>query len=293
MWRDQLKNLKRTLRYYLLRSLIDAMTRLPASSVPKLKRLLLKVFPIFFARQLQRASELLPSEFARQKTQILKKLTENQIMTLLEVFFYEKLVEHHKKFIRVTGQEHLEAAARKGRGMIVLSAHFGNWEVMGYELRKMGLPLHVLARPQAVNQMTEFMNSFREKRGVKVIMEKSISESLKLLAQGKTVGLLSDLNAREWGYQVDFFGRNASFYSSPVILSVRSGAPLIPSFTERQADGSLLLRFEAPITWEKGESMRQRVQKYVRRYEEAFRRRPDHWCWFHERYEFAALGRTD
>ena len=193
----------------------------------------------------------------------------------------------------MVGREHLEEATRKGKGIIILSAHFGNWEVMGYELRKMGLPLHVLARPQAVNQMTEFMNSFRERRGVKVIMEKSITESLKLLHQGKTVGMLSDLNAREWGYQVEFFGRNASFYSSPVILSVRSGAPLIPSFTERQRDGSLLLRFEAPITWEKGESMRQRVQKYVRRYEEAFRRRPDHWCWFHERYEHAALGRTD
>ncbi len=293
MWRDRLKKLKRTVRYHLLRSLIDAMMRLPASSVPKLKRLLLKVFPLFFARQLRRAAELLPAEFAADKPRILKKLTENQVLTLLEVFFYEKLTAHRKDFIKITGREHLKAAVEKGRGMIILSAHFGNWEVMGYELCKMGLPLHVLARPQAVNQMTEFMNSFREKRGVKVIMEKSISESLKLLAQGKTVGMLSDLNAREWGYQVEFFGRNASFYSSPVILSVRSGAPLIPSFTERQPDGSLLLRFEAPITWEKGETMRERVQKYVRRYEEAFRRRPDHWCWFHERYEFAALGRTD
>ncbi len=292
MLRDKLKNLKRTFRYYLLRALVNAMTRLPATAVPKLKRLFLKVFPLLFAKELQRADELLPAEFSRQKQKILRLMTENQIQTILEVFFYEKLVEHNPDFIKVSGKEHLDEAAKRGKGMIILSAHFGNWEIMGYELRKMGLPLHVLARPQAVNQMTEFMNSFRERRGVKVIMEKSISESLKLLAQGKTVGMLSDLNAREWGYQVNFFGRNASFYSSPVILSVRSGAPLIPSFTERQADGSLLLRFEEPILWEKGESMRQRVQKYVSRYEQAFRRRPDHWCWFHPRYEFASLGRN-
>jgi len=293
MLRDQLKTLKRTARYHLLSTLVKMMTRLPATAVPKLRRLLMKVFPLVFAQQLRRADELLPAEFAECKDEILRRMIENQAQTILEVFFYEKLVDHNPGFIKVVGREHLEEATRKGKGIIILSAHFGNWEVMGYELRKMGLPLHVLARPQAVNQMTEFMNSFRERRGVKVIMEKSITESLKLLHQGKTVGMLSDLNAREWGYQVEFFGRNASFYSSPVILSVRSGAPLIPSFTERQRDGSLLLRFEAPITWEKGESMRQRVQKYVRRYEEAFRRRPDHWCWFHERYEHAALGRTD
>ncbi|MDD3146837.1 MAG: lysophospholipid acyltransferase family protein [Candidatus Riflebacteria bacterium] len=292
MLRDKLKNFKRTIRYYLLRNLVAAMTRLPATAVPKLKRLFMKVFPMLFAKELRRAEELLPPEFNSQKQQILKMMTENQVQTILEVFFYEKLLQHNPEFIKVSGREYLEEAQKKGKGMIILSAHFGNWEVMGYELRKMGLPLHVLARPQAVNQMTEFMNGFRERRGVKVIMEKSISESLKLLAQGKTVGMLSDLNAREWGYQVEFFGRNASFYSSPVILSVRSGAPLIPSFTERQADGSLLLRFEKPITWEKGETMRQRVQKYVRRYEQAFRRRPDHWCWFHPRYEFASLGRT-
>ena len=211
MLRDQLKTMKLTARYHLLSTLVKIMTRLPATAVPKLRRLLMKVFPLVFARQLRRADELLPAEFAGRKDEILRRMVENQAQTILEVFFYEKLVEHNPDFIKVVGREHLEEATRKGKGIIILSAHFGNWEVMGYELRKMGLPLHVLARPQAVNQMTEFMNSFRERRGVKVIMEKSITESLKLLHQGKTVGMLSDLNAREWGYQVEFFGRNASF----------------------------------------------------------------------------------
>ncbi len=289
---DKLKNLKRTLRYYLLRFLVHIITSYPSTAVPKFRRLMMKVFPLFFARELQRADELLPAEFNDRKALILRQMVENQVQTILEVFFYEKLVAQNPGFIKIVGREHLDAAIKKGKGLIILSAHFGNWEVMGYELCRIGLPMHVLARPQAVNQMTDFLNGFRQSRGVHVIMENSINESMRLLGQGKAVGLLADLNAREWGYQVEFFGRNASFYSSPVILSVRSGAPLIPSFTERQADGTLLLRFEAPLTWEKGESMRQRVQKYARRYEEGFRRRPDHWCWFHERYSFATLGRT-
>lgn len=290
---DHFKQLKRTLRFYLIKALVARMTRLPATAVPKIRRLLLKVFPLFFARQINRAAELLPEEFSDRRDEIIAGMAHNQVTALLEVFFYEKLLAHDPEFITVIGKEHLEAAAAKNKGFIILSAHFGSWEIMGYTLSRMGYPLHVMARPQAVDQMTEFMNSFRESRNVKVIMHNAMPECLKLLNKGKIVGLLSDLNAREWGYQVNFFGRNASFYSAPVILSVRSGAPLIPSFTERQKNGRLILRFEEPIIWEKGESMRQRIQKYVNRYEDAFRRRPDQWCWFHERYEFASLGRTE
>lgn len=290
---DHVKQLKRTLRFYLIKALVANMTRLPATAVPKIRRLLLKIFPLFFARQINRATELLPEEFSDRRDEIIAGMAHNQVTSLLEVFFYEKLLAHDPEFITIIGQEHLEAAVAKSKGFIILSAHFGSWEIMGYTLSRMGYPLHVMARPQAVDQMTEFMNSFRESRNVKVIMHNAMPECLKLLSKGKIVGLLSDLNAREWGYQVNFFGRNASFYSAPVILSVRSGAPLIPSFTERQKNGRLILRFEQPIIWEKGETMRQRIQKYVNRYEDAFRRRPDQWCWFHERYEFASLGRTE
>lgn len=186
--------------------------------MPKLKRLLLKVFPVFFSRQLEKARELLPTEFAGERDSIIKAMAENQITTLLEVLFYEKLIAHDPEIIKVMGKENLEEAVKNGKGMIILSAHFGNWEVMGYTLTRMGFPLHVMARPQAVDQMTEFMNSFRERRNVKVIMHNAMPECLKLLGQGKTVGLLSDLNAREWGYQVSFFGRNASFTAPRLFL---------------------------------------------------------------------------
>lgn len=293
MNRDQFKQLKRTLRFFAIKALVGRISRLPATAVPKLKRLLLKVFPLFFAREIERARELLPVEFAARRDEIISAMADNQVATILEILFYEKLLQHDPQFISVVGKEHLDQALAGNKGLIILSAHFGNWEVMSYTLARMGIPLNVMARPQAVDQMTEFMNSFREKRNVKVIMHNAMPECLKLLGQGKPVGLLSDLNAREWGYQVTFFGRNASFYSAPVILSVRSGAPLIPAFTERQKNGRLILRFEEPVQWIKGESMQERVQKYVKRYEAAFRRRPDQWCWFHERYEFASLGRTN
>lgn len=292
MIREKFKQFKRTLRFYAIKSLIEQIAKLPATAVPRLTRLLFKASPLFFSKEIERARELLPPEFAEQRTKIIAGIAKNQIATLLEVIFYEKLLAQDPDFITVVGKEHIDAALANKKGMIVLSGHFGNWEIIGYTMAKMGIRLNVMARPQAVDQMTRLMNSFRERRQVRVIMSNALPECLKLLSNGRSVGLLSDLNAREWGYQVNFFGRNASFYSAPVILSVRSGAPLIPAFTERQTNGRLVLRFEKPLKWEKGESMRERVQKYVNRYEDAFRRNPDHWCWFHERYKYADLGRS-
>ncbi len=292
-FKDKLKNLKRKIRFFLIKTLVDLMRTRPASDVPKIKRLLLKIFPIVFRKQLRDASRLLPGEFAPNKEKILRQMTHNQVSTILEVFFYEKLINYHDDFIEVIGEQNLKDAYEKHGSFIILSAHFGNWEVMAYTLVKMGYKMNVIARPQAVNQMTEFMNSFRKDRGVNVIMKNNIIESIKALKRGEIAGIVSDLNAREWGYQVDFFGKKASFYSAPVILSVRGKSPLIPSFAERKPNGKLLLRFEKPIIWEKGEKIRDRVQKYVRSYEKAFRRRPDLWCWFHERYQHAELGRTE
>ncbi len=290
---DHGKTLRRWARYHLVAWLVGYIERQPVTALPRLRRLLLRVFPLVFAAQARRAAELLPAEFAPRRAAILRGMTVNQVMNLLEIFFYEKLLAARPDLVDIEGREHLDRARQSGRGLIVLAAHFGNWELQAYTLVRLGLPLHVIARPQALDQMTTFMNGFRERRGVRVLMANNLSESLRLLAQGEAVGIVSDLDAKEHGFRVPFFGRPASFYPTPVILSVRGRAPLLPMFMERRPDGSHLLRIEPPLTWERGESMTARVRRYVERYEAAFRRRPDLWVWFHERYAHAHLARDE
>lgn len=292
-WRDRAKTFRRWVRYHLLAGLIRLIERQPLTALPRLRRLLLKVFPLVFAAQTRRAAELLPAEFAPRREAILRGMTVNQVMNLLEIFFYEKLLAARPDLVQIEGGEHLERARQAGRGLIVLAAHFGNWELQAYTLVRLGLPLHVIARPQALDQMTAFMNSFRERRGVRVLMANNLTESLRLLGQGAAIGIVSDLDAKEHGFLVPFFGRPASFYPTPVILSVRGRAPLLPMFMERQPDGSHRLRIEPPLVWERGESMTARIRRYVERYEAAFRRRPDLWVWFHERYAHAHLARVE
>eukprot|EP01156_Anaeramoeba_ignava_P002288 Anaeramoba_ignava/a218003_25.p2 GENE.a218003_25~~a218003_25.p2 ORF type:complete len:295 (+),score=2.86 a218003_25:165-1049(+) len=291
--KDKIKQFKRWLRFYLIRFVVFLITRYPASKLPKIKQLLKKAFHLFFKKEKVKAMALLPKEFEPRKHEILDKMMDNQILTLLEVFFYEKLIKSNPNYIKVEGLEILEETYKKHGRFIILTAHFGSWELMGYTLAKLGYNMNAIAREQADNQMTKFMNSFRENRNVKVIMKNNIIESIKKLKKGEIVGLLSDLNAREWGYQTTFFGKKASFYNAPVILSMRAKAPLIPSFVERQKDGTQLIRFEKPIEWKKGTKMSEKIRQYVERYESEFRRRPDLWCWFHPRYDHAELGRVD
>ncbi len=292
-FRDRLKTAKRNLRYFLIYSIFFAISMQPVRRIPRIKRLLLNLIPVFFRKEMGRAKELLPPEFHCRADEIISGMAENQVSTLLEVFFYEKILVEFPDFVTMEGQEIFARARNEGRGIIILTGHFGNWELIAYSISRLGFTLHAVARPQAVNSMTEFMNGFREARGVKVLMDGNLRESLRLLRKGKIVGIVSDLNARERGYQVDFFGRKASFYPTPVILAERSGAYLIPTFIEREGPLKHKIRFETPLSWNPDETMCQRIKHYVGRFEEAFRRRPDQWVWFHERYSHVELGRTD
>ncbi|MBI3038748.1 lysophospholipid acyltransferase family protein [bacterium] len=262
-------------------------------ALKRLRRFFSPIFSKIFRHELKRARELLPEEFSPRKDEVIKGMAENQISNLLEIFLYEKIMRVQPSFVEILGIEHLKNAVSMNRGVIILSAHFGNWELIAYTLVKLGFPIYAIVRPQAVNRMTEFMNSFRERRGVKVLMAENLKLSLKILRGGGLVGIVSDLNAREWGYQASFFGRKASFYPTPVILSERSRAPVIPAFIERQRSGVQIVRFEPPILWKSDGTMVEKIQQYVSRYENAIRKRPDHWVWFHERYVHAELGRSE
>jgi len=291
MIKEKLKTLRRTLRYYLIRLLLGSMRRIPISKIPKLKLLLIKAVKTFGAEELNKAYELLPDEFSDRKDSIIHGMIENIALNVLEIIYYDKLIKINPDFCKFENWEIVENIKKQGKTPFLLVGHFCDWEVLGYELVKAGLDLTVIARPNNLQKMTDYINSLRQNHKLRVVMNNNIFEAIRLLHNNMPVAILSDLNAREWGYQVDFFGRNASFYSAPVIISIRSGMPLIPVFPERQPNGNIIFKVKKPIVWEKGETMRQRVQKYAKVYEEEYRKRPDLWFWFHDRYSFAEKGK--
>ncbi len=289
--KERLKIIRRTIRYYLIRLLIGGIQLLPITRIPKLKLLLIKAIKTFGKKEINKAYELLPAEFADRKDEIIHGMIENVALNFIEIIFYDKLIKANPDFCKFENLEIIDNIKKQGKTPLVLLGHFCNWEVLGYEFIKAGLDMTVIARPNNNQKMTEFINHFREKHNLKVVMKNNILTAIKLLHNNKPVTILCDLNAREWGYQVEFFGRNASFYSAPVIISVRSGMPIVPIFPERQPNGNIIFKVKKPIVWEKGESMRDRVQKYAKVYETEYRKHPEFCFWFHDRYSFAEMGK--
>lgn len=292
MMKERLKTLRRTIRYYLIMFLISVIRLLPLSKLKKLKLLLIKAIKTFGKKEIEKAYELLPKEFVGREDEIIHGMIENVALNIVEIIFYDKIKEANPNFCKFENLEVIEKIKKEGKTPLLLVGHFCDWEIMGYEFINVGLDITVIARPNNLQKMTDYINGLRAKHSMKVVMHNNIFEAIKLLHQGKPVVILSDLNAREWGYQVEFFGRNASFYSAPVIISMRSGMPLVPIFPERQKNGNIIFKVQKPIVWEKGESMRDKIQKYAKVYEEEYRKHPEFWFWFHDRYIFAEKGKT-
>ncbi|MBF0406561.1 MAG: lysophospholipid acyltransferase family protein [Candidatus Riflebacteria bacterium] len=284
------KYYKRLIRYKFIKLLISALQSVD-TPLNRQAALLMKIMPFIYHREIIRGRELLPDLFSDRADQIVSGMIKNQVLNLLECIHYERLVEKDRDFVTITGTQFIEDALRNGTGGMILSAHFGNWELIAYKLAELGYDMNAIARPQAIDQMTSLMNEFREKRGVKVLMQDNLAGSLKLLKQNKLIGIVADLNARERGFQVDFFGKKASFYISPVLLGIRSKAPLFPTFIQRMPDGKHVIEVQKPIFFFQNENRRDQVQTYVDRYVDIFKKRPDHWVWFHERYQHAELGK--
>lgn len=135
---------------------------------------------------------------------------------------------------RLIGREILEEAAEAGRGILLVTAHFGNWELAGASITARGFPLDVVAARQRNLLFDRRVNLSRERLGMRVIPRGEARQGvLESLRAGRFVGILGDQDARRAGIFVDFFGRPAATARGPALLALRAGAPFATTFCIR------------------------------------------------------------
>jgi KDO2-lipid IV(A) lauroyltransferase len=214
--------------------------------------------------------------------------------THLEYFALPRLREKGiLESIEVEGREHLEAAQERGKGIILLMSHFGNWELVGLMGMHLGLDVHLLVGDLSNSRVDEQINEMRERLGLKILRRgMALRSTLKLLRENKTVLFPGDQEARYHGITVPMFGRRTLTHPGAAHFALKTGAAILMGFPIR--DGSRFrFRFLPPILPE-GEATKEAVIKWTAVHtaalESMVREFPEQWFWLHRRWKAAPKG---
>jgi KDO2-lipid IV(A) lauroyltransferase len=189
------------------------------------------------------------------------------------------------------GWEHLDKALSKGKGVIGISAHFGNWDLAGALIGSQGFPVYAVTDTFKPKKMDDLLNGVRERYGVKLIKLEtgSLKQIFTALKRNEMVMLLVDKPQPNEGVPVQFFGETAWLPEGPAAIALKTRAALIIGYCVRgRGDKTFYGGFEEPIEYEhlltgdKERDIQMITQEIARRMEEVIRRHPDQWYMFRQ-----------
>ncbi len=226
---------------------------------------------------------------AAQRARITLHSVQNLAKTMLELLRLPAMSEREwEEQVTVRGQEHVEAVLAEGRGVILATAHFGNWELVAATCVRLGWEGQVVARDANDRPTAQVINSAREGAGVKVLAREDIREMLRTLKAGKFLGILPDQHAKSGGIWLDFLGRPASTFTGPATLARRTNAAIIPCFGSRRPDETIDVYFlpplQVPHTDDRNADIRQATQALNDVLGNEIRKHPEQWLWTHDRW---------
>jgi KDO2-lipid IV(A) lauroyltransferase len=205
-----------------------------------------------------------------------------------------------EKIVVLDGFENFDAARRRGKGVLFLTGHMSAWELAPFAHALYGHPLHFLVRPIANRRVDALVNRYRCLSGNQPIEKnKSARSILRILADGGTVGILSDHNTvLEESVFVDFFGIPASTTSGLARIALRTDAAVVPGFLSWDRERrKYRLRFEPAVelsrTGDEEQDVRESTARFTRIIENYVRANPDQWLWVHKRWKTRPPGEPE
>lgn len=202
------------------------------------------------------------------------------------------------KYVKINGLEIIHKVLSQKRGFIVLSGHFGNWELLAGYFGLKGYPVTVLARRLRYKKFDKFINTLRNRMGVKVIYrDDSAKAILKTLKNGGSLAILADQDIVSVdGVFVDFFGYPAYTPTAPVAIALSMAVPIIPMFIVKEKFGHRIYvedPLELEITGNKEVDLKVNTEKWSKVEESYIRRYPSQWVWMHDRWKTKETRRDE
>jgi KDO2-lipid IV(A) lauroyltransferase len=184
----------------------------------------------------------------------------------------------------------------RDRGLIMLTGHYGNWEILGYVLAVLGFDTTSIARPLDNPYVNDWLLGIRERQGQRIIDKKGATPIVTaVLGAGGAVGIIADQNAGTKGLFVDFFGRKAATYKSIGLLAMQYRVPVVIGYA-RRVSGRFHFKVGAqdiiyPADWDaQDDPLRYITQRYTRAIEDFIRADPGQYLWVHRRWKTRPKG---
>jgi KDO2-lipid IV(A) lauroyltransferase len=262
-------------------------------------RLMGRIWWLAMKRHRERAlANLRPALGAQYDERQLKRIAQRSFehfaqLYLIEMAMTPRLITHWSwaKYVELGD---LGAALREllsERGTILLTAHFGNFELLGYVISRLGLPLNVVMRPLDNPLLNEYLMSTRASGGLSLLLKRGAAQSFDdVLARGGALCFIADQDAGRKGVFADFFSRKASWYKSIGLLAMHRRVPIIVGSAARVRPGFHyrieVQRIIRPEEWEAQEAPLEWItQTYAHALEQAIRRHPEQYLWVHRRWK--------
>lgn len=290
-----MKKIKNILEFILAKAITFFIQITPHSTALTFGRCLGRLFFYFVPIRKKVMSENLTRAFPELGVQdlsgLMKRCYLNFAQSIIEFVRLPRASrDFFKRHVTFINPQLFEEAIRQGKGAVLLSGHFGNWEMMAAAIRALGYPMKVIAREQRNGLIDQWINANRHALGIETIqLGMAIRGVLKALHENSFVAMLGDQDAHDEGIFVDFLGRLSSTAPGPAVFALKTRAPIIFGSAVRGPDGHHTMYLEkidhSDLSGFTEQNIRILTQRHTAALEASIRRWPDHWFWMHKRWK--------
>jgi KDO2-lipid IV(A) lauroyltransferase len=289
--------MRHTLEYLVVQAILWSVRLLPLSVVRTLGEWLGELFcfvdRVHLRIALANLEVAFPTRSASERRAIAKAMFRHFGRLLLELLKFASLPpDRQLAAVEWEGEERVRLALAQRKGVLFCTGHFGFWEQQALAHALKFEPMAVMARPLDNPKLHALLERMRTSNGNSVVYRRgAVRKALRLLADGKSVGILIDqhMTSPDAVY-VDFFGRPASTTSTLAALALRTGAPVIPLFAFPLPGGGYRMIYEHPVEppgHDSPDAVREFTQRCTDVLEMHVRRHPELWLWMHRRWRDA------
>ncbi len=262
----------------------------------KLSGLLAVIFYYFIPIRKKTVLENLTNafpEYDEKKTRSIAYNTYKSFLTaFIEILYLSKISRQElEAAVNCPNKDLIETKFKEEKGVILLSAHFGNWEYVAASVAlQLNLPFSVVVKPQRNPYVSDWMNNVRTRWNNDIVsLGLSIRKTYQTLKEKKIVAMVADQRGPQESIKVEFFGRKVSVHVGPAVLALKTGAPILCGIPVRQKDCSYKIVMHEiskdNLPEDNEEKIIELSQRHTSYLESFIREYPEQWLWMHKRWK--------